>query len=146
VFLIDTNIVSAVAPARRRSQGDERVAAWIEASSARLFLSAITAAEIEDGIAKAERTGATRKAGMLRQWWDAVRHLYGDRILPFELSMTATAGGLTDRARALGLDPGFEDIAIAATAQTRGLTVVTANARHFRPLGVSVLEPHELTA
>jgi len=145
LYLIDTNVISAVAPARRRVTGDEHLAAWVGANSERLFLSAITAAEIEDGIAKAGRIGATRKAEMLRQWWDAVLHLYGGRVVPFDLSMAATAGGLTDRARSLGLDPGFEDIAIAATAQTRGLTVVTANARHFRPLGVSVLEPHELT-
>jgi len=46
-----------------------------------------------------------------------------------------------DRARAYA--PGFEDIAIAATAAVRGLTVLTANLRHFEPLGVPCLDPFE---
>jgi len=38
-------------------------------------------------------------------------------------------------------DPGFEDIAIAATAAAHGLTVLTANERHFEPLGVPFANP-----
>ena len=44
-----------------------------------------------------------------------------------------------DRARAD--DPGFEDIAIAATAAARGLTILTTNERHFAPLGVPLANP-----
>jgi predicted nucleic acid-binding protein len=46
---------------------------------------------------------------------------------------------MLDRARAH--DPGFEDIAIAATAVAHGLTVLTANERHFEPLGVPLANP-----
>ena len=38
-------------------------------------------------------------------------------------------------------DPGFEDITIAATAAVRGFTILTANERHFSPLGVPVVNP-----
>lgn len=37
--------------------------------------------------------------------------------------------------------PGFEYIAIAATAAAHGFTVLTANERHFAPLGVTVVNP-----
>lgn len=42
---------------------------------------------------------------------------------------------------ARGQNVGLADILIAATAQTHGLTVVTANIRDFEPLGVDCLAP-----
>lgn len=65
--------------------------------------------------------------------------IYRDRILPFDLACAAEAGRLLDFARAF--DPGYEDIAIAATAKVHGLTLLTANVRHFEPLGVPVINP-----
>ena len=49
------------------------------------------------------------------------------------------AGSLTARAH----QPGFEDMAIAATAQMHELTVLTRNVRHFEALGVHALEPFQ---
>ncbi|WP_353806616.1 hypothetical protein [Mesorhizobium sp.] len=46
---------------------------------------------------------------------------------------------ILDRARAHR--PGFEDIAIAATAEVHGLTILTDSERHFAPLGVPMLNP-----
>jgi hypothetical protein len=54
--------------------------------------------------------------------------------LPFGIEEAREAGAILDRARAH--HPGFEDITIAATAAVRGFTILTANERHFRPLGV----------
>lgn len=135
-FLVDTNIISAIAPGKKRH---EQLAAWFDQASDRLFLSVITAAEIQSGIAKAEREGASAKAARLKDWWQVVEHLYGDRILAFDLPAAAIAGSLLDRSRAH--DMGFEDIAIAATAFHHDLTVLTANLRHFQPLGVPCLNP-----
>ena len=50
---------------------------------------------------------------------------------------------LGDKARAAGQSPGFADIAIAATAGTRNLTILTRNLRHFTPLGVAVMDPYD---
>ena len=138
MYLLDTNIVSADAPARR-PVGAEAFATWARAESDRLYLSAITIAEIEAGIARAVRIGATRKAEDLRRWLAAVEHFYAGRILPFGIEEARYAALILDRARAH--DPGFEDIAIAATAGVRGLTVLTANERHFAPLGVPYANP-----
>lgn len=138
LYLLDTNIVSTDAPAKR-TVGTGAFAAWVRAHSDRLYLSTITVAEIEAGIARAARIGATRKAADLRNWLSAVEHLYAGRILPFGVEEARHAGAMLDRARAH--DPGFEDIAIAATAAARGLTVLTANERHFEPLGVPHANP-----
>jgi predicted nucleic acid-binding protein len=68
-------------------------------------------------------------------------HLYGDRILPFDLAAARIAGALSDVARSRGSASGFADIAIAATAHYRGLTLLTRNTRHFAPLGLPTVNP-----
>ncbi|MBB1249929.1 PIN domain-containing protein [Rhizobium sp. G21] len=138
MYLLDTNIVSADAPTKREV-GVEAFAAWMRANGDQLYLSTITIAEIEAGIARAIRIEATTKAQNLRRWLAAVEQFYAGRILPFGLEEARHAGQILDRARAH--DPGFEDIAIAATAAAHGLTVLTANERHFAPLGVRIANP-----
>ncbi len=101
------------------------VVGWMDRNSAGLFLSVITIAELEDGIAKSRRQGATRKAERLSEWRDVVLHLYGERVLPVDLATARCIGALADRARSQGQAPGLADLAIAATAQVRGWTVLT---------------------
>ena len=113
----------------------------MDAHSAELFLSTVTIAEIEYGIAKAKREGATRKARDLTAWLETVLHLYAARIFPFDLATARLAGSLSDRSRGQGYAPCFADIIIAATAQHHGLTILTRNLRHFEPLGVPVHDP-----
>lgn len=60
MYLVDTNVISAGSPVKKPGAMD--LVAWMDAQSGVLFLSAVTIAEIEDGIAKARREGAARKA------------------------------------------------------------------------------------
>jgi predicted nucleic acid-binding protein len=143
VFLLDTNILSMWAPIKRYDGQTEEFREALERHTNALYLSVVTAAEIQDGIAKLFREGATRKASELSGWWKAVCHLYGDRILPFDLKAADVAGMLLDRARAQGHAPSFADVAIAATAMSRDLIIITQNMRHFRPLTSLVREPLE---
>lgn len=117
------------------------LADWMDRHSPDLFLSAIAIAEIADGIAKARREGARRKAAMLWAWLKAVLHLYGDRVLAFDSPTAEIAGALPDLARGRGASPGFPDIAIAATARRHGLTVLSRNERHFAPTDTVVINP-----
>lgn len=137
MFLVDTNVISALAPARRA--GSSELAEWFDRASSQLFLSVISAAEVRSGIAKAEREGATTKAQRLKEWWESIEYLYAQKLLPFDLSCAHAAGQILDDARAH--QPGFEDIAIAATAKVHSFTVLTRNMRHFEPLGVRALDP-----
>jgi len=139
VFLVDTNVISAAAPARRAARLD--VVAWMDRNAGLLFVSVVTVAEIEDGIAKARRTGATRKADDLGWWLETLLHLYADRVLPLDVPAARFAGVLADRARGAGFDMGFPDLAIAATAHVHSLTVLTRNIRHFGRLPVPVCDP-----
>ena len=138
LYLIDTNVISAGAPSRVLAG---ELAGWMDAHSEDLFLSVVTVAEIEDGIAKAKREGATRKASDLTAWLDTLLHLYAARILAFDVVTARIAGALSDLARGKGQAPGFADIMIAATAQRHGLTILSRNLRHFEPLGIPVHDP-----
>ena len=115
----------------------------MNAHSNALFLSTITVAEICSGIARLRRAGAAARAARLDDWLELVLHLYGARIIPFDIAASRLAGLLMDRERASGRSPGFADIAIAATAASRNLTVLTRNLRHFRPLGIPAVNPLE---
>jgi predicted nucleic acid-binding protein len=140
-FLIDTNVISATAPTSAVSRAD--LIAWMDTRSADLFLSAVTIAEIADGIAKAKREGARRKATQLSEWLKTILHLYGDRVLAFDSAAAEIAGNLSDLARSRGHSPGFADIAIAATAHKHDLTILSRNSRHFVPMDVAVADPFQ---
>ncbi len=141
MYLVDTNVLSEGSPGRPRRFS--ALIDWMDAHSDEVFLSAVTVAEICDGIAKAQRTGRRSKAGGLAEWLEVVLHLYAARVLPFDVPAARMAGALMDQARAAGRSPGFADVAIAATAGSRGLTVLTRNLRHFAPLGVDAIDPFE---
>jgi predicted nucleic acid-binding protein len=138
-WLLDTDVLSAFAP--RRAPVAPNVAAWFEARTDDLFLSAVTAAEIEADIARLRRTGAARRADELTRWFERILSLYADRVLPFDLAAARMAGALSDAAQAQGRHPGFPDVAIAAIARSRGLVILTLNVRHFAPLAVDVVNP-----
>ena len=138
-YLVDTNVISISAPTAAVSRA--AILQWMESNSQNLFLSAVSIAEIADGIAKARRTGGTRKASDLAAWLKTVLHLYGDHVLPFDSPTAEIAGGLSDLARGRGHSPGLADVIIAATAKRHGLTILSRNARHFVPLDVRVIDP-----
>ena len=141
MYLVDTDILSTGAPGRRAQSA--ALAGWMNEHSDVLFLSAGTVTEICSGIAKLRRTGTGARAARLDDWLELVLHLYGDRILPFDIAAARLAGTLMDRERAAGRSPGFADLAIAATAASRNLTVLTRNLRHFAPLDIRAINPYE---
>ena len=138
-YLVDTDVLSAGAPSKVRPVPE--LFAWMDRNSARLYVSVVTIAELEDGIAKSRRAGATRKAARLREWLETLVHLYSPRILPFDLAAARLAGTLSEGARADGHMAAFADLAIGAIARCHSLTVLTRNLSHYAPLGVAAHDP-----
>ena len=138
-WLLDTNVVSAFGSGKRPIP--PKSAAWFRTRTEALYLSTISAAEVEAGIAKLRRTGSGRRADNLRRWFDRILDDYGDRLLSFDLAAARIAGALGDAAQADGRHLGFADVAIAAIAKSRGFVILTLNLRHFQPLGVETLNP-----
>lgn len=138
-YLLDTSVLSRIAPGK--NPADARLNAWLRARSDRLYVSTVTVVEVEQGIAKLRRTGGAARADAIEKWLDALIEGAGDRLLSLDTRTARIAGGLSDRAIAAGRHPGFPDVAIAATALAHGLTVLTANTKHFAPLGVAFADP-----
>ncbi len=133
-FLLDTNVISAHAPDARPGSP---CAAWLKAHLEQAAISVVTIAEIESGIAK----GASRKAALFSAWLGDLERYFEERILPFDVEAARIAGLLQDKARSMGRDPGFADIAIAATGVLHGLTLATQNVRDFDMLGIAITDP-----
>ncbi len=134
MYLLDTDIVSEL----RRPRRDDIVVAWIEPITPNdLFISTVTAFEIEFGIEQ-QRRDDPPFARDLEAWLDMTLRLYGDRILPLTVSIARRWGQLAVLIGNKNLDG-----AIAATALEHGLTVVTRNVSHYERTGVAVVNPFE---
>ncbi len=138
-FLVDIDVLSAGAPSKARSV--PQLIEWMDRNSERLYVSVVTIAEIEGGIARSKREGATRKATRLREWLETLVHLYSPRILPFDLAAARIAGALSDGARGRGHTAAFADLAIGAIARRHALTILTRNLKHYAALGVAAHDP-----
>lgn len=136
MFLLDTNVVSELRKAKS-GRANPNVVAWagpIPVGS--LFLSAITALELELGVLLLERRNAAQGEG-LRTWLDqSVLPAFSGRILPVDVDVARRC------ARMHVPDPRSErDALIAATALVHGLTVVTRNVPDFKGLDLPLLDP-----
>ena len=104
-------------------------------------MTATTLAEIERGVIARERP-APPLGAVLRRWFeDRVLPTFSDRVLPFDID----AARIMATYRVPEHAP-LDDALTAAIAQAGGMTVVTRNTRHFAPLGVTCLNPWDLTA
>lgn len=142
-FLLDTNVVSMLSPAR--GQVSPRFLDWLERmdNEGRLFLSVVAIHEIEKGIALLEHKGATVKAAGLKVWLAGLVGAYEDKIILINASTAALAGQLEAKAMSAGHDPGMADAMIAGIAKARDLMIVTLNTKHFLPFGIGVATPDE---
>jgi toxin FitB len=141
-WLFDTDVLSALAPGRPPLSA--AAVRWFEERNEDIFFSAITVMEIHSGIAKLQRNAAARRAGVMQTWLNRVLEQYGDRVLPLDATSGEIAGRLSDAATAAGRHPGFPDVAIAAIAKAHALVLLSANRRHFEPLGIEVFNPLDI--
>jgi toxin FitB len=131
-YLLDTNVISET----RKSRSDRGVIAFLSAADAAgLFLSVLTLGELRKGVA-AKRRADPAAASQLVAWVEGIETNFADRILPVDAA-TAICWGELSAGRSLPVI----DTLIAATAMSRGLTVVTRNARDVEATGVAFVDP-----
>lgn len=140
-YLLDTSVLSAFAP--ERPPHTPVFQAWLSTAGRRLpwHIPVIAVAEVQKGVAKLTRVGGLHRAERLEQWLDRLVVDFGERILPIGAAIARRAGNMQDDVIAVGRNPGLPDILIAATAVEHGLTILTANTRHFDVLEVANLNP-----
>lgn len=134
MFVLDTNIVSEL---RKGTRAHANVRKWAEAlPAAALYMSAISILELEIGILLVERRDM-KQGAVLRAWME--RH-----VLPtFTGRVLAVDTAVAQRCAALHLpNPRSDrDPIIAATALVHGMTVATRNVKHFKAMGVAMVDP-----
>lgn len=135
-WLLDTNVVSELV----RPKPNAGVVAWMAARAgdeARLYLSALTLAEIYRGMLRLDR--GSRLRARLQAWLRSDLSVrFAGRVLPFDEPVARTWGEMT-AALPKGVVASTMDSLIAATAQHHGLALVTRNVgdvRHFTDLPV----------
>ncbi|OWJ63720.1 type II toxin-antitoxin system VapC family toxin [Inquilinus limosus] len=132
MYLLDTNIVSETI----RPVPDHNVAIWLLSQPTEaLWISVLTIAEIERGIALAEQRD-TARARQLSGWLEGLLTQYQDQIVPVDRATARIWGRMAAATTDLDIDA-----AIAATASAHGWTVATRNVRDFSRFGVPVFNP-----
>ncbi len=140
MFVLDTNVVSELRKVRV-GKADTNVRAWTQSvDAADLFVSAITLMELELGVLSIERKDATHGA-MLRSWLEQqVLPEFSGRTLPVDTPVAQRCARLHVPDRR-----GERDALIAATALVHGMTLVTRNVADFKPIGVPLINPWEVS-
>lgn len=134
-YLLDTCVLSEfVKPAPL-----DNVQVWLAGQEeSRLFVSAITLAELHRGVA---RMAPSRRRQELDSWLERVTAGFDDRILPFTRHTASCWGSLCATAESRGKPLSLADSLIAASALEHGLTLVTRNERDFISTPVTLFNP-----
>jgi predicted nucleic acid-binding protein len=133
-YLLDTNVVSEL----RKRDPDSHVLAWYgKVTSAEIFVSVLTIGEIRLGIERLRRRDGAR-ADVLEQWLRGLHATYGDHIIDVDADVAEEWGRLNVP------DPlPVIDGLLAASAKTRGWTLVTRNTVDVARSGVLLLNPFD---
>ena len=131
-YLLDTNLISET----RKIRADAGVMAFLAAADAAgLFLSVLTLGELRKGVEAKRRTDSVT-AARLAAWVDGIETTFADRVLTVDAPAARLWGELS-----AGRTLPVIDTLIAATAITRGLTLVTRNTRDVAGTGVPLVDP-----
>jgi predicted nucleic acid-binding protein len=141
IYLLDTNVVAELTTRPRPSTA---VVAWARSVPApSLYLSVITIAEIEAGIADA--LDPLRQAGYTRVL-SGLRDEYRDRIAVIGEREAFAYLAVHRRLRSTGTNIDPPDALIAATALANGWTVVTRSTKHLARTEALTINPWEYEA
>lgn len=135
-FLLDTNVLSE--PMKERP--NSRVLEWLaQVNEDQVFMSVVTITELRYGV---ERLATGKRRERLDAWLrkELISRFEG-RILPVDLRIAETCGGLIARSESMGRPIEARDAFIAATAEVHGLTLVTRNTSDFEPILKATVNP-----
>lgn len=108
-----------------------------------LFLSVVTSIEIKTGLLKMGRLSPGQRQQAMLAWYHQLETDFADKILPLTREIVDDAARIADLNAARGLQPGWPDVVIAATAASHGMTLLTRNLRHYAFAGVPILDPFQ---
>jgi len=141
VILLDTNVISELV----RPEPDRRVIAWIDAqSSATLYLSVTVLGELRYGI---ERLPPGQRRTAIEAFYVDLKSVhFRGRILALDVAAIELAASFRARRVSLGRPVYLADCEVAGTAAAHGFALATRNVDDFDGLGLTLLNPFEISA
>lgn len=135
-WLLDTNVISEA----WKPNPDEHVVGWLEAQPEdRLYLSILTIAEGEKGIAKLDPEDPRRAKFIVK--WQALEDRFEGRILPLANPITRRWGSISGALEKAGKPASVIDVMLAATALEHDLYFATRNVDHCSNSGAALFNP-----
>jgi tRNA(fMet)-specific endonuclease VapC len=121
VYLLDTNILSELV---KKTPNKNLVARIKDTPSASLYTASVCVMEL--------RYGALRRGNPEDLWLNIQQRIISKvRILDFSYNEAMKAAEVLYKLYSIGQPIGIEDVMIGSIALSHGLTVVTANTKHF---------------
>jgi predicted nucleic acid-binding protein len=137
MIVLDTNVLSEL----MRPEPEQPIIAWMDRQDpSRLFLTAVTVAEILYGIARLP--DGKRKSGLREAGAAVLDEEFAGRILPFdEIAAICYADVVCERQRS-GRPISMADAQIAAICRTlNAATLATRNIQDFEGIGLDLVNP-----
>lgn len=138
MIILDTNVLFA----STRPVPEAPVVAWLDRQPPEsMWITSITLFEVRVGLALLPR-GRRRQA--LESAFDLMlKDDLEDRVLDFDSAAAGAAASLAAKRQKSGRSVDMRDTQIAGIALARSATLASRNVRHFRDLGVPVVDPWE---
>jgi toxin FitB len=136
VIILDTNVLSAL----MRRDTEPLAIAWLNGQpSESLWTTAITVFEIHFGIRILAE--GRRRRRLEDAFAEAIESDLDGRILAFDRKAAEAAASIAAEQRRAGRPVEIRDLLIAGIATAHRATLATRNMRHFRNLGVALVDP-----
>ncbi|MBI4324107.1 MAG: PIN domain-containing protein [Chloroflexi bacterium] len=132
-FLLDTDLISLL----ERKRVPAKLAGWVQAHEAEIFLSVVSLAEMQHGL---ERAPDPHRPA-LAKWLNEMRVKFAPATVQLTEPVLVRWKKLLADLKTANRTMTCEDSLIAATALHHGHTVATHNRRHFEPAGVELVDP-----
>ena len=131
-YLLDTNVLSET----RKKKADSGLMSFLEnAETSTLYISVLTLGELRKGVAVKGRSDSSA-AKNLGAWVDGLEYSFAERILGIDAATARLWGEWSaERPRPV------VDTLMAASAVSRGMTLVTRNVSDLRGIKVKLLNP-----
>jgi predicted nucleic acid-binding protein len=136
MIVLDTNVLSAL----MQRQPDPTAVTWLDDQpSESIWTTTVTVFEIRFGL---ELLPAGRRRRQLEDAFEqAIAEDFQGRILSFDQDAAQQAATRAAERRAVGKSVDFRDVEIAGIVAAKRATLATRNVRHFRDLGIRLVDP-----
>lgn len=136
MILLDTNVISAL----MQQRPDDAVVRWLDGLPAEsIWTTSVTVFEVWTGLELLETSQRRRRLELA--FTQLLAEDLDSRVQTFDQSAAVAAAGLAARGSREGRPVEVRDVQIAGIAVARKATLATRNIRHFRDLGVELINP-----